>query len=74
MACAGGQLDPAVAALFTRGTADAGTGAGAAGHLALWHGLTPALGLTAVTFALGLAMFYARGLVDQAQSAVPGWI
>jgi multicomponent Na+:H+ antiporter subunit A len=62
------------AALFTGVTAGAGTEAGAAGHLALWHGFTPALGLTAVTFALGLAMFYARGLVDRAQSAVPGWI
>ena len=39
------------AALFAEGTSDAGTAAGAAGHLALWHGLTPALGLTAVTFA-----------------------
>ncbi|KUM32577.1 Na+/H+ antiporter subunit A [Arthrobacter sp. EPSL27] len=48
--------------------------AAAAGHLALWHGLTPALGLTAITFALGLAMFYGRNAVARAQSLVPGWI
>lgn len=48
--------------------------AAAAGHLALWHGLTPALGLTAVTFALGLAMFYGRDAVSRLQGLVPGWI
>ncbi|WP_445155921.1 Na+/H+ antiporter subunit A [Arthrobacter sp. Hor0625] len=53
------------AALF-----DGGDGAG---HLALWHGITPALGLTAVTFALGLAMFYGRNAVARAQSLVPAW-
>lgn len=46
----------------------------AAGHLALWHGLTPALGLTAITFLLGLAMFYGRNLVARAQSTVPAWV
>jgi multicomponent Na+:H+ antiporter subunit A len=67
------------AALFTEGTqlaegtSDAGSAAGAAGHLALWHGLTPALGLTAITFAAGAAMFYGRGLVDRIQSAIPPW-
>jgi len=44
------------------------------GHLALWHGFTPALGMTAVTFALGLAMFYGRNAVARLQSLVPGWI
>lgn len=73
-----GWIQP-YAALFTAGplgdgTSDAGIDAGAAGHLALWHGFTPALGLTGVTFALGLAMFYFRGAVDRAQSLVPGWI
>ena len=43
-------------------------------HQALWHGVTPALGLTAVTFALGLAMFYGRNAVARAQGRVPGWI
>jgi multicomponent Na+:H+ antiporter subunit A len=53
---------------------DGGDPASAAGHLALWHGVTPALGLTAVTFAFGLAMFYARNLVARAQSTVPAWV
>ncbi len=66
-----GWIQP-YAALFAEGASDGGTAAAAAGHLALWHGFTPALGLTAVTFALGVAMFYGRGLVDRAQSAVPG--
>ncbi|APX02280.1 Na+/H+ antiporter subunit A [Arthrobacter sp. QXT-31] len=62
------------AAQFAGGTSDAGSAAGAAGHLALWHGLTPALGLTAVTFAVGAAMFYGRNLVDRIQGAIPAWI
>lgn len=48
--------------------------AAATGHLALWHGVTPALGLTAVTFVLGLAMFYGRNAVSRLQGLVPGWI
>ncbi len=62
------------AALFASATPDAGTPAGQAGHLALWHGFTPALGLTAVTFALGLAMYFGRTVVARAQDRVPGWI
>ena len=53
---------------------DGGDPAAAAGQLALWHGLTPALGLTAVTFILGLAMFYGRNLVARVQSLVPAWV
>jgi multicomponent Na+:H+ antiporter subunit A len=53
---------------------DGGDPASAAGHLALWHGLTPALGLTALTFAFGLAMFYGRGIVARAQGRVPAWV
>lgn len=53
---------------------DGGDPASAAGHLALWHGLTPALGLTAITFVLGLAMFYGRNLVARAQGRVPAWV
>lgn len=45
-----------------------------AGHLALWHGVTPALGLTAITFAAGAAMFYGRNLVSRAQGLVPDWV
>lgn len=62
------------AALFASTAPDAGTPAGQAGHLALWHGFTPALGLTALTFALGAAMHFGRTLVARAQSRVPGWI
>ncbi len=65
-----GWIQP-YAALFSSGTAADG---GAAGHLALWHGVTPALGLTAITFALGLAMFYGRSAVARTQDLVPGWI
>ncbi|BCW50183.1 monovalent cation/H+ antiporter subunit A [Arthrobacter sp. StoSoilB13] len=45
-----------------------------AGHLALWHGLTPALGLTAITFVAGAAMFYGRNIVSRVQSLVPDWV
>lgn len=45
-----------------------------AGHLALWHGLTPALGLTAVTFIAGVAMFYGRNVVARVQGLVPDWV
>ncbi|MDR6686857.1 multicomponent Na+:H+ antiporter subunit A [Arthrobacter sp. 1088] len=45
-----------------------------AGHLALWHGLTPALGLTAITFVAGAAMFYGRNVVSRVQSLVPDWV
>lgn len=67
------------AALFRQGTPGSGThdggiAAGQVGHLALWHGVTLALGLTAVTFVLGLAMFYGRKLVARAQDLVPGWV
>src|SRR5690606_15489125 len=32
-------------------------------HLALWHGLTPALGLSALTLATGLSLYAVRGLL-----------
>lgn len=62
------------AALFASPSPDAGTPAEQAGHLALWHGFTPALGLTALTFALGLAMYFGRNAVSRAQSLVPPWV
>ena len=71
-----GWIQP-YAALFAATTAtvpDAGSPGRQAGHLALWHGLTPALALTAVTFVLGLAMHYGRALVARAQDRVPAWI
>lgn len=65
-----GWIQP-YAALFVPGGEDP---AAAAGHLALWHGVTPALGLTAITFALGLSMFYGRNAVARLQGLVPAWI
>ncbi|MFP3580640.1 Na+/H+ antiporter subunit A [Arthrobacter sp. SIMBA_036] len=61
------------AATFAQGHAQ-GQETADAGHLALWHGFTPALGLTAVTFALGAAMFYGRRMVDRVQGRIPPWI
>ncbi|MGX5357031.1 Na+/H+ antiporter subunit A [Kocuria sp. KH4] len=40
-------------------------------YLALWHGFTPALGLSAVVVAGGLAMFLARRPVADLQRALP---
>ncbi|MGZ4662462.1 MAG: Na+/H+ antiporter subunit A, partial [Arthrobacter sp.] len=62
------------AALFASTASDAGTPAAQAGHLALWHGFTPALGLTAITFVLGAAMYFGRTAVARAQSLVPAWV
>ncbi|MET4592389.1 Na+/H+ antiporter subunit A [Arthrobacter sp. 754] len=62
------------AALFASTAPDAGTPGEQAGHLALWHGFTPALGLTVLTFALGLAMHFGRTAVARAQDLVPGWV
>lgn len=62
------------AALFASTAPDAGAPASQAGHLALWHGLTPALGLTALTFVLGAAMYFGRNAVARAQSLVPAWV
>ena len=62
------------AALFASTAPDAGTAAEQAGYLALWHGFTPALGLTALTFALGLAMYFGRDAVARVQSLVPPWV
>lgn len=65
-----GWIQP-YAALFASTGPDAGTPAEQAGYLALWHGFTPALGLTALTFALGLAMYFGRDAVSRVQSLVP---
>lgn len=45
-----------------------------AAHLALWHGLEPALGISAITLVLGLALFAARTRVSAIQGLVPSWI
>jgi len=41
---------------------------GEATHLALWHGFTLALGLTAVTIAVGLLLFWQRTRVERFQT------
>ncbi|MBF4620436.1 Na+/H+ antiporter subunit A [Clavibacter sp. VKM Ac-2542] len=54
--------------------------AGAAGepdhtyHLALWHGIEPALLISAGTLVVGLIMFRLRDAVFALQSRVPSWI
>lgn len=40
-------------------------------HLALWHGFSPALGLSAVTMLTGAALFMARRKIFAIQSRVP---
>ena len=45
-----------------------------AAHLALWHGLEPALGISAATLVLGLALFAARTRVSAIQGRVPSLI
>src|SRR5690606_23826734 len=41
---------------------------GEPGHVALWAGFTPALGLSALILAVGLALFAARARVERAQA------
>lgn len=54
---------PYVGMFAANGTAD--------GHLALWHGITPALGLTVITIALGVLLFWQRKRVERSQSRLP---
>ncbi|MBT2512241.1 Na+/H+ antiporter subunit A [Arthrobacter sp. ISL-30] len=65
-----GWIQPYAALFAAAGTApDAGPG-----HLSLWHGLTPALGLAAIIFVAGTVMFYGRNVVARLQQRVPDWI
>jgi multicomponent Na+:H+ antiporter subunit A len=41
-------------------------------HLALWHGLEPALGISALTIAAGAALFFMRGGVARFQQRLAG--
>jgi multicomponent Na+:H+ antiporter subunit A len=43
-------------------------------HLALWHGFEPALGISVVTLALGLLLFWQRAGVSRLQSRVPALV
>ncbi|MGO1544137.1 MAG: Na+/H+ antiporter subunit A [Gulosibacter sp.] len=40
-------------------------------YLALWHGLEPALGVSAITLTIGILLFVFRGQVAKIQSMVP---
>ncbi|GAB3121363.1 Na+/H+ antiporter subunit A [Glaciibacter psychrotolerans] len=60
-----GWLDPALASY-----ADTLPGGGQY-HLALWHGLEPALGITAIVLAGGLVLFWFRTAVSRWQDSVP---
>ncbi len=40
-------------------------------HLALWHGFTPALGLSAATIAVGVLLFAGRSAVGRFQTKLP---
>lgn len=42
-------------------------------HLALWHGFTPALGLSILIIAVGAILFWRRRAVARAQNAMPRW-
>ncbi|MFJ5861335.1 Na+/H+ antiporter subunit A [Pseudarthrobacter sp. NPDC092439] len=68
-----GWIQP-YAAQLASAAPDAGSPAEQAGHLALWHGLSPALGLTALAFSLGLALYAARAAVERLQARVPAWV
>lgn len=42
-------------------------------HLALWHGITPALLTSLVIMAVGAMFFFARKPIEQFQNALPHW-
>ncbi len=60
LSVAGGVVPMLVAGPLLDAAASAVTGAPVHLHLALWHGLTPALGLSAVALAAGAALYVAR--------------
>jgi multicomponent Na+:H+ antiporter subunit A len=43
-------------------------------HLALWHGFTPVLGVSAAIIVVGLVLYVARDGIARAQDAVPSWV
>lgn len=73
-----GALDPlyALYADTVPGRSAESVAAGAAplehpAHLALWHGFEPALGISALTLAIGLLMFWQRSRVTAFQKKIP---
>ncbi|QCU77277.1 Na+/H+ antiporter subunit A [Citricoccus sp. SGAir0253] len=77
LACVAAALVPgtveALAAAFGAGMPPLEPGSEAA-YLALWHGLTPVLGLSAGIIAIGLLLYAAKDPVARLQSAVPPWV
>ncbi len=49
------------------------TASGGSVHLAIWHGLTPALGLSVVALATGAALVVLRGRLERLQSRFGGF-
>ncbi len=68
-----GPAASSVDGLFSSWTSGLPTAAPADGeyHLALWHGLEPALALSGVTIAVGLGIFLARDAFAKVQSSLP---
>ena len=67
-----GVLPATFAGAIVERTAFAASGGGLPDyHLALWHGLTPALAMSLFAFAGGFALFWAYPAVNQARLAVP---
>ncbi|AWB88698.1 Na+/H+ antiporter subunit A [Homoserinimonas hongtaonis] len=66
---ASGWLDP-----FFRGYAELFPPDGENYHLALWHGIEPALAISAITLVVGLLLFWKRARVSVAQARVPAII
>ncbi|MFC7403392.1 Na+/H+ antiporter subunit A [Citricoccus sp. GCM10030269] len=52
----------------------AGEPAGKPAHLALWHGITPVLGISLAIVALGLALYAAKTRVGRLQENIPAWV
>ncbi|ROS78041.1 multisubunit sodium/proton antiporter MrpA subunit /multisubunit sodium/proton antiporter MrpB subunit [Curtobacterium sp. PhB130] len=69
-----GLFTPVVAhGIEPAATAASMSGAEAVPHLALWHGLEPALGISAITLLGGLALFAARSRVEALQHRLAGF-
>ncbi|PZE86805.1 Na+/H+ antiporter subunit A [Curtobacterium sp. MCBD17_032] len=67
-----GLATPFVAHGFESAAAAARHGSGEVPHLALWHGLEPALGISALTLVAGVALFLVRTRVEAVQHRLAG--
>lgn len=64
-------LVPALVEGMVAAASDAATGHEGHLHLSLWHGATPALGLSVLTIALGALAFLARDGVERVADRIP---